>query len=49
VAEDVPVASRDKWKRSWVGYSELADDSKEADRVCARKVVTLLRKQRLIQ
>ena len=48
VAVDVTAATRDKWQRSWVDYDELTDDLKEADRVWARKVLTLLRQRRLI-
>ncbi|HLP78181.1 MAG TPA: hypothetical protein VK327_14840 [Candidatus Paceibacterota bacterium] len=48
VAADVTAATRDKWQRSWVDYAELTDDLKEADRVWARKVVTLLRQRKLI-
>ena len=47
VATNVPVATRDKWQRSWVDYAELTDDLKEADRVWVRKVLTLLRQRRL--
>ena len=49
VAEDVPKATREKWKGSWVDYSQLTDELKDADRVWARKVVTLLRQHKLIQ
>ena len=38
----------DHWRSSWVDYAELTEDLKEADRVWARKVVTLLRKRKLI-
>jgi hypothetical protein len=48
VAVNVPDATRDKWQRSWVNYADLTDELKEADRVWARKVVTLLREQKLI-
>ena len=48
-AEDVPAATRAKWRGSWVSYDELTDELKEADRVWARKVVTLLRQRKLIQ
>ena len=48
VAADVGVATRAKWQRSWVDYAELTEDLKEADRVWARKVVTLLRQRKLI-
>lgn len=48
VAAVVTVETRDKWQRSWVDYSELTDDLKEADRVWARKVLALLRQRRLI-
>jgi hypothetical protein len=48
VAVDVSATTRDKWQRSWVDYGELTDDLKEADRVWARKVLTLLRQRRLI-
>ena len=41
VAPEVAEATRQKWRRSWTDYSELAEDVKEADRVWARKVVTL--------
>lgn len=48
VAADVTAATRDKWQCSWVDYAELTDDLKEADRVWARKVLTLLCQRSLI-
>jgi len=48
VAADVTAATREKWQRSWVDYDILTNDLKEADRVWARKVLTLLRQRRLI-
>ncbi len=48
VAVDVTAATRDNWQRSWVDYAELTDELKEADRVWARKVMTLLRQRQLI-
>jgi hypothetical protein len=48
VAVDVADATRVKWQRWRVDYSKLTDDLKEADRVWARRVVTLLRQRRLI-
>jgi hypothetical protein len=48
VAPNVPVATRDKWLHSWVDYAELTEELKEADRVWARKVLTLLRQRQLI-
>ena len=48
VAPHVPVVTREKWQRSWVDYAELTEELKEADRVWARKVVTVLRQRRLI-
>ena len=48
VAADVTAATRDKWQRSWVNYAELTEVLKEADRVWARKVVTLLSQRLLI-
>ncbi|MEK7780909.1 MAG: hypothetical protein AAB370_05350 [Verrucomicrobiota bacterium] len=48
VASNVAVPTSDKWQRSWVDYAELTDDLKEADRVWARKVLTLLRQRSLI-
>ena len=48
VAGDVSDATRNKWQRSWVAYAELSEEAKEADRVWARKVTTLLRRRRLI-
>lgn len=49
VAAEVAAGTRAKWQRSWVDYAELTNDMKEADRVWARKVVTLLRQRKLIQ
>ncbi len=49
VAEDVTSTAREKWEASWVGYSQLTDELKDADRVWARKIVTLLRQRKLIQ
>lgn len=48
VAANATPATRDKWQRSWVDYAELTEDLKEADRVWALKVVTLLRQRKLI-
>jgi hypothetical protein len=48
VAGNVAAATRDKWQRSWVDYAELPDELKEADRVWARKVVSLIRQHKLI-
>ena len=48
VATEVPETTRDKWRRSWAPYANLTDELKEADRVWARKVVSLLQKQKLI-
>jgi hypothetical protein len=49
VASEVGDITRAKWESSWVDYSQLTDEMKEADRVWARKVVALLREQKLIQ
>ena len=49
VAKEVPATTREKWQASWVAYDELTNELKEADRVWARKVVTLLRQRKLIQ
>lgn len=48
VAPKVLNGVSDNWRSSWVDYPELTEDLKEADRVWARKVVTLLRKRKLI-
>lgn len=48
VAEDVPAATRAKWRRSWMDYAELTENLKDADRVWARKVIALLRRRNLI-
>jgi len=48
-ATDVSAATRAKWQSSWVKYDELPDNLKEADRVWARKVVSLLRERKLIK
>jgi hypothetical protein len=47
VASQVSPTVRGKWKASWMDYNKLTDDVKEADRVWARKVVTLLRRRGL--
>ena len=49
VAAEVAASTRAKWQRSWVDYAELNDEMKEADRVWACKVVTLLRQRKLIE
>jgi len=49
VVDHVTPVTRVKWQRSWTDYSELTEELKEADRVWARKVVTLLRRRNLIQ
>jgi predicted YcjX-like family ATPase len=48
VATEVADTTRQKWQRSWVDYAELTDDLKDADRVWAREVVTLLQQRGLI-
>ncbi len=49
VTPKVPAGVSDSWRKSWVDYGELTEDLKEADRVWARKVVTLLQKRRVIE
>ena len=49
VAANVALAVRDKWKPLCVEYAELTDELKEADRVWARKVVSLLREHKLVR
>jgi hypothetical protein len=49
VAAQVPPVTREKWKGSWVDYDELTDELKEADRVWARRVVTILRQCEIIK
>jgi hypothetical protein len=48
VAANVSAATRRKWQRSWVNYADLTEELKEADRVWARKVVSLLRQHKLV-
>lgn len=48
MAPEVPPATREKWQKSRVDYDQLNDDIKEADRIWARKVVSLLRQRKLI-
>jgi hypothetical protein len=48
VAPEVADATRQKWERSWIDYSHLTEEVKEADRVWARKVVAVLRERQLI-
>ena len=48
VRAEVNTATRDKWQRSWVSYEELPEELKDADRVWARKVVTLLHQRQVI-
>lgn len=48
VAAEVAETTREKWQRSWTDYSRLTEDVKEADRVWARKVMTLLRERNVI-
>ena len=48
VAAEVPAATREKWRHSWVPYQDLTDELKEADRVWARKVLAVLRTHQLI-
>jgi hypothetical protein len=49
VATEVCPLTREKWRASWVEYNQLTEEMKEADRLWARKVVTLLRRRRLIK
>jgi hypothetical protein len=48
VAADVSEVTRAKWQRLWTDYAALPDDLKEADRVWARKVITVLRQRQLL-
>ena len=48
IAPEVAEATRQQWRRSWMDYSELTEDVKEADRVWARKVMGLFRERGLI-
>ena len=48
VAPRVSAGIAESWRKSWVDYAELTEELKEADRVWARKVVTLLRERKLI-
>ena len=48
VAANVTAPLRSKWQRSWIDYAELPEELKEADRVWARKVVSLFRQHKLI-
>lgn len=49
VAPKVLSDVSDGWRQSWINYAELTEELKEADRVWARKVVTLLRERKLIE
>jgi len=48
VSPHVPEIVRTKWQSSWIAYDKLTDEVKEADRVWARKVITLLHERKLI-
>jgi len=48
VSGEVPDVVRAKWQHSWVDYDKLTDEVKEADRVWARRVITLLHRRKLI-
>ena len=48
-ATDVSAMTWTKWQSSWVKFDELPDNLKEADRVWARKVMSLLRERKLIE
>jgi len=49
VAPKVLTGIAENWQKSWVDYTELTEELKEADRVWARKVMALLRERRLIE
>ena len=49
VAAEVSPVTRKKWQGSWTDYNKLTEAMKEADRLWARKVVTLLRQRRLVE
>ena len=48
VAPNVAAPIRAKWQQSWINYAELTEELKEADRVWARKVVSLLAERKLL-
>lgn len=48
VAPEASPATRLKWQDSWKPYPLLTEELKEGDRVWARKVLALLRENKLI-
>lgn len=44
VATEVTKERRNRWKKLWIPYNKLSEESKEQDRVYARKILKLLEK-----
>jgi hypothetical protein len=49
VSKEVGEETRQKWKRHWIPYAQLKEKWKEEDRVWARKVVGVLKRQKMIE
>lgn len=46
--EDISPERLERWKRLWKSYSVLSEEQKEQDRKWAKKVLTVLLKERLV-
>ena len=47
IQDEVSPVRRNMWEKLWIPYKYLSETEKEKDRVWARKVLTILKKQRL--
>ena len=42
VADEVSTERKERWKKLWIPYDELSEESKEQDRIYARKIMKRL-------
>jgi len=42
VAPEVSVERRECWKKLWIPYADLSDETKEEDRKYARKILEIM-------
>lgn len=43
--ESIPQYIQNRWRKSWIPYSELTEEMKEHDRVWARKVLKIMKRE----
>lgn len=42
--ENISESRKERWEKLFIPYSELSEESKEQDRVYARKIISILKK-----